>query len=266
MTEPFFLRALAAAIGLALITAPLGCFIVWNRMAYFGETIAHAGLLGIALGLALNLDLTFSVLLITAAIAAVIVLLTRQRAVPADSILGLMHYSALAGGVIATAALSGRANDLVGYLFGDIFAVTTTDLYWIYAGGAVVLSAIAFLWQPLVRLSVNEELARAEGVPEPQMRAAFTLVLALTIAIAVKIVGILLFVAFLIIPAVAARPFVSTPERMVAVAALIGVIGVNLGLAASWTWNTSGGPAIVLVLSAAAALSLLMSALRDHGN
>jgi zinc transport system permease protein len=257
--EPFLLRALAAAIGLAIVAAPLGAILVWNRMAYFGESVAQASLVGVALGLALNVNLTASVIVTTLAVAALLIVLGRQKVVPIDSILGLTHHGALALGVIATSMLAGPSVDLMGYLFGDVFAVTTEDLWWVYGGGAVVLGVMAWLWQPLLRLAVHEELAAAEGVPREFVRAAFIVVLALTIAVAMKIVGILLAIAFLIVPVVAARPFSSTPERLVVIAAFVGITSVIGGLALSSNADAPGGPSIVLVMAVIAAMSLAVS-------
>lgn len=260
--EPFLLRALAASIGLAIVAAPLGCFVVWNRMAYFGETVAQASLLGVALGLMLRLDLTVSVLAVALAVAGLLVLAGRQKAVPTDAILGLMHFGALAAGVIATALVRGPSVDLMGYLFGDVFAVTGDDLIWVYGGGALALGAMAMLWTSLLRLAVHEELAAAEGVDRARVRIAFMLVLALTIAIGMKIVGILLVIAFLIVPSVAARPFAATPERMVVIAAIVGVLSTMLGLALSLTTDAPGGPSIVLVMSVLAGLALVLGGAR----
>lgn len=254
--EPFFLRAAAAAIGLALVAAPLGALVVWQRMAYFGETMAQASLLGVALSLALGTSLTGSVLVVAVLAALLIALLSRQRLVPLDSVLGLLHHGSLAAGVIATAALAGPSVDLLGYLFGDIFAVTTSDLVWIYAGGLFVLAALAMIWQPLLRLAVHEDLALAEGVPGRRIKAVFMLLLAVTIAIAIKILGILLVIAFLIVPAAAARPFARTPETMAAIAAVVAVSGSIAGLWLSSRSDAPGGPSIVLVLAAMALLSL----------
>lgn len=257
MLEPFFLRALAAALGLAIIAAPLGTLVVWQRMAYFGETIAQASLLGVALSMAIGSSLTLSVLIVAILTALLILVLSRQRVLPLDSVLGLMHHGVLAAGVIATAALRGPSVDLLGFLFGDIFAVTANDLIWIYAGGAVVLAGLYFIWQPLLRLAVHEELAMAEGVPGHYVKTAFMLLLAITIAIAIKILGILLVIAFLIVPAAAARPFARTPEQMVLVAAAVAASGVVVGLAISARSDAPGGPAIVLVLAVMALASLL---------
>lgn len=262
MLEPFLVRAIAAALGLAIVAAPLGCLVVWNRMAYFGETVAQASLIGIVLALVLNLDITLGVLIVTAAVAGLLILLQRQKLVPMDSLLGLTHHAALALGVIAVRQVEGPSVDLMGYLFGDILFVTTTDLVWIYAGGAVVLAAIAWLWQPLLRMSVHEELARAEGVSSGWTHALFTLLLALAIAVAIKIIGILLAIAFLIVPVVAARPLSSTPESMVAATAVISCLSVLIGIVLSMGFNTPPGPAIVLVMAVAAAVSLALSGLK----
>jgi zinc transport system permease protein len=254
--EPFLLRAFAAALALAVIAAPLGSLVIWNRMAYFGETIAQASLIGIALGLLLGVDITLPVLFTTLVMAWLLVLLSRQKIVPLDAILGLLHHGALALGVILTLSLAGGSVDLMSYLFGDIFAVSATDLYWVYGGGALVLGALAWLWQPLLRLAVHEELATAEGVNRHLVKAAFVVLLSLTIAIAIKIVGALLIIAFLIVPAVAARPLAATPERMAALAAIIGVLSVLLGLSFSLKVDVPAGPAIVLIMALIAGLSV----------
>lgn len=264
MLEPFFLRALAAAIGLALVAAPLGALVVWQRMAYFGETMAQASLLGVALSMAVGAGVTLSVLVVAVLAALLILLLSRQHVLPLDSVLGLMHHGSLAAGVIATAALAGPSVDLLGYLFGDIFAVTNGDLVWIYCGGALVLGVLFMIWQPMLRLAVHEELAIAEGVPGPRIKAIFMLLMAITIAIAIKILGILLVIAFLIVPAAAARPFARTPEQMVAVTAFVAVIGVVAGLWFSSRSDAPGGPAIVLVLALMALASLIRARSTDR--
>lgn len=263
--EPFFLRALLAGIGLAVVAAPLGCFVVWQRLAYFGETVAQAGLIGVALGLALHMDVTWGVLIVALLVAALLLWFGRQKLVGLDSVLGLLHHAALAAGVIATSMLDGPPVDLAGFLFGDVFAVSATDVTTIYVGGAAVLAGIAWLWQPLLRLAVHEELAAAEGVERDKIRAAFIFLLAVTIAVAMKIVGILLVMAFLVVPAVAARSVSGTPERMVLLTAVIAVASVVAGLWLSFAYDTPGGPSIVIVMSAVAAISLSWAALGRGG-
>jgi zinc transport system permease protein len=257
--EPFLFRALAAGLGLAVIAAPLGCFVVWNRMAYFGETIAQASLIGIALGLVLQLDLTIAVLAVAIATAGLLILLGRQDVLPLDSILGIVAHAALAIGIIATALVKGGTVDLVGYLFGDILSVTTEDLWWIYIGGFLVLVVLWYHWQPLLDLAVHEELATAEGVNRERTKAIFIILLAITVAVAMKVIGILLIVAFLIMPAAAARVFSRTPEQMVLLAAGIASGSVCLGMALSFRIDVPGGPAIVVVLAIAALGSIAVA-------
>lgn len=264
MLEPFLIRALLAGIGIALVAAPLGCLVVWRRMSYFGSTVAHAGLLGVALGLFLQIDLTLGVIIVSLAVGVLLVLLERQPLLPVDSLLGILSHAALALGLIAAAALSGQRLDLMGYLFGDILAVTQGDLVWIYAGGAVVLALVLMLWRTLVAISVHAELAAAEGMNTRRAEAALIMILAFIIAVAMKIVGVLLIVAFLIMPAAAARPFSSTPETMVGLAALLGVGGTVGGLIMSNSWDIPGGPAIVVVLSALCMASLAWGSLRSR--
>jgi zinc transport system permease protein len=262
--EPFLLRALVAGLGLAVVAAPLGCFVVWQRMAYFGETVAQASLIGVALGLALQMNITLGVLIVALVIAFLLIWFGRQEIVALDSVLGLLHHAALAAGVIATSMIKGPPVDLMGFLFGDVFAVTGEDIAWIFAGGSLVLAVVAWLWQPLLRLAVHEELAAAEGVDRRRVRAVFTILLAVTIAVAMKIVGFLLVMAFLVVPAVAARPVAGTPERMVLLTALIAGSSVLAGLWLSATFDWPGGPSIVIVMSLAAVFSLTAAGLKGR--
>ncbi|HSR70742.1 MAG TPA: iron chelate uptake ABC transporter family permease subunit, partial [Kiloniellales bacterium] len=212
MTEDFFLRALAAGCGVALVAGPLGCLVVWRRMAYFGATLAHSALLGIALGLLLGVDPMLGIAASSVAVALLVVALQRQRQIASDTLLGLLAHSGLALGLIALGFLPAVRVDLMGYLFGDVLAVNWADLLWIWLGGAVVLGCLVALWRPLLNTTLNEELARAEGVPVALAEIAFMLLLAVVIAIAMKVVGVLLIVSLLIVPAAAARPFAGTPE------------------------------------------------------
>jgi zinc transport system permease protein len=262
--EPFLMRALLAGLGLAVVAAPLGCFVVWRRMAYYGEAVAQAGLIGIAVGLALSVNLTASVLVVTLIASVLLVLLGRQQVVPFDTLLGLLAHAALAVGVIAASLVRGPQLDLMAFLFGDIFAVTATDLNWIYAGGALALVAMVWMWRGLLALSVHEDLAEAEGTPVERVKLVFVLVLALVVAIAIKIVGILLTIAFLIMPAAAARPLSETPEQMVLFAAIFGALSVALGLFLSVSFDTPGGPSIVLVLALFFAAAILPAVLRGR--
>lgn len=249
LQQSFLLRALLAGFALSLIAAPLGCFVIWRRMAYFGETIAQAGLIGIALGLMLSINLTASVLIVAFLVSLLLIALSRQSVLPFDSLLGMIAHASLAVGVIAASLVRGPQVDMMGYLFGDIFAVNGTDLAWILGGGAVVLTAMLWLWRPLLSTAVHEELAEAEGVDTRAAKAAFIILLAITIAITMKVVGVLLTIAFLIIPGSAARQLAETPEQMALLAAVLGMMGVAGGLYLSVSLDTPGGPSIVVVLT-----------------
>jgi zinc transport system permease protein len=264
MAEPFLMRALLAGLGLALVAAPLGCFVVWRRMAYYGETVAQAGLIGIALGLGLALNLTASVLVITVVVSALLVFLSRQQVVPLDSLLGILAHAALALGVIVASLVRGPQVDLMAFLFGDIFAVTAIDLNWVLFGGIAALAALIYIWRPLLALSVHEDLAAAEGTDTERTKLVFIGILALVVAIAIKIVGVLLTIAFLIMPAAAARPLSETPEQMAVFAAIFGMLAVAMGLFVSISFDTPGGPSIVLVLAAIFVASIFPTVVRHR--
>ena len=264
LQQSFILRALIAGFALALVAAPLGCFVIWRRMAYFGETIAQAGLIGVALALLLSINITTSVLVVAFLVSVLLIVLGRQTVIPFDSLLGIIAHAALAIGVIAASMLRGIQVDMMGFLFGDVFAVSGTDLLWIVIGGGIVLAAMLWLWRPLLATAVHEELAAAEGVDVKFAKAAFIILLALTIAIAMKIVGALLTIAFLIIPGSAARPLSETPEQMALLAAVLGMMGVAGGLYMSVTLDTPGGPSIVLVLSLIFVATAVPAVLRQN--
>jgi len=248
LTDDFIIRALIAGCAIALIAAPLGCFILWRRMAYFGATIAHSGLLGAALGLAFAINPTISIIFVALVIAASLIWLEKNTDLPSDALMGFLAHGALAAGLIVASLMEGQRLDLMGYLFGDIFAIDDTDLIWIIFGGMAVSIIIYVIWQPLLSISVNEELAAAEGINPTYIKSIFIFTLAFTIAIAMKVIGILLIVAFLIMPPSIARTFASTPEAMLTWSAVISILSVISGLALAYSFNTPGGPTIVCVM------------------
>jgi len=246
MIDDFILRAWLAGIGVAMIAGPLGCFVVWRRMAYFGDTMAHSALLGVALGLLAGVDPALGIIVTALAVALSLLAFRRARRIADDTLLGILSHAALSLGLVAISLLSWVRLDLMGYLFGDILAVTPADLIWIYAGGAGVLAALVWIWRPLLALTIDEDLARAEGVPLLRTQIVFMLLIAATIAIAMKIVGILLITSLLIIPAAAARRLARSPEQMAFAAAVAGAIACTLGLWGSLSFDTPSGPSVVL--------------------
>ncbi|MDJ0686071.1 MAG: metal ABC transporter permease [Alphaproteobacteria bacterium] len=246
MLDDFFTRALVAGVGVAVMAGPLGCFVIWRRMAYFGDTLAHAALLGVALSLLLEIDSTLAVFLSACAISALLLTWRRTSAIPSDALLGLLSHSALALGLVALAFMTWVRVDLTGLLFGDILSVTRTDIAVVYGGGAAVLAILALIWRRLFASTVNRELAEAEGMRPDTVELIFTMLLAAVIAIAIKIVGVLLITALLIIPAATARRFATGPEQMALAASIIGASAVVGGLYGSLQWDTPSGPSIVV--------------------
>lgn len=242
----FLLYALIGGIGIAIVAGPLGSFVVWRRMAYFGDTLAHSALLGVALGFLFDVSLNLAVVACCVVLALLLVGLQRQRLVATDTLLGIMAHSALSLGLVAIALLPDIRVDLTEYLFGDLLAIAPRDLYWIYGGGALVLAATCRFWSRLLAITINEELAQVEGVPVARTRLVLMLLIAVVIAVSMKLVGILLITSLLIIPAAAARRLSRTPEQMALFATLLGIVAVIGGLSASWFWDTPAGPSVVV--------------------
>ena len=259
--DDFLIRAAIAGLGVAVAAGPLGVFVVWRRMAYFGATLAHSALLGIALGMLLGVGAATGVVLVGGLAAVALVVMQgggRTRILSADTQLGIIAHGALALGLVAASALDTVNFDLMGYLFGDILAAGPTDIAWILGGGALVLGGLAVLWRPLLAVTVDEEIARVEGVPVTAVNLAFMLLLAVVVALAMKVVGILLVASLLIIPAAAARRFARTPEGMAAGAALAGCLSVAGGLWGSLNYDIPAGPAIVVAATALYVAGVMM--------
>lgn len=259
--DDFIFRAALAGLVLALAAGPIGCFVVWRRSAYFGEAVANASLLGVALGLLLGIGQIAGVIAACALIAVILVLMEQKGRTPGDAAIGILAHASLAFGLIAVALMPGVRVDLMSLLIGDILAVSWSDVLLTLALAAIVAFATALLWRPLLSATLHEELAAVEGVPVLRARLAFMLLVAAVVAVGMKLVGILLIVSLLIIPAAAARVFARTPQTMAAGASAFGALSVLLGLWLSFALDAPTGPAIVaaaaLVFALAQSLSLL---------
>lgn len=262
MLDDFLVRAALGGIGVALLAGPLGCVVVWRRMAFFGSALAHSALLGVGLGAVLALPITLTTLAVCLLFALLLAGFQEQRLLADDTVLGIIAHAALALGLIVVGFAETVRVDLVGYLFGDLLSVGRTDLAWIFGGGTLVLAALVRLWPSLLRLTLNEELARAEGVAVRPVRIGFMLLMAASVAIGMKIVGILLVVSLLVIPAAAARPFARTPEQMAGLAAGLGALAVLLGLWGSVRFDTPSGPSIVVAAAALFIVGMLWQGMR----
>ena len=256
MLDDFLLRAALAGLGLTLATGPLGAFVVWRRMAYFGDATAHAAILGVALSFGFGISVYVGIIAVALGMAITVASLA-GRGTAMDATLGVLAHSALAFGLVAASFLAQVRVDLSAWLFGDILAVGRSDLAVVWAGSGVVLALLVWRWQALLTATVNEELAVAAGLNPRREGLVLTLALALVVAVAIKIVGALLIAAMLIIPAAAARRLARGPEGMALGASLIGAAAVLAGLYASLRLDTPAGPSIV----AASAIIFVATAL-----
>ena len=257
MLDDFYTRAILAGVLVALLAAPFGCFIVWRKMAYFGDTMAHSALLGITIALLLDININIGVFVIAVVTALSMVVLQRRTDLSNDTLLGILSHSSLALGLLAIGLLTSNNVDILSYLFGDVLAVGKQDILIIAATTVAALVILITIWKPLLASTVNEELAVAEGSRPGRVQLLYLLLLAAVMAVTVRIIGVLLITALLVIPAATARRFAASPESMAIFAALIGAIAVVAGLAASLQWDTAAGPSIV----AATLIMFLLSSL-----
>ncbi|MFD2173176.1 iron chelate uptake ABC transporter family permease subunit [Rhodobacter lacus] len=257
MLDDFLIRAALAGIGLTLATGPLGAFVVWRRMAYFGDATSHAAILGVALAFGLGMPLYAGTLTVALAMALTVAALS-GRGHAMDTVLGVLAHAALAFGLVTASFIPGLRVDLSAFLFGDILAVSRADLAVIWGGAGLVLALLLWRWQELLTATVNEELAQASGQDPGRARLILTLALAVTVAVAIKIVGALLIAALLIVPAAAARQITRSPETMALGATLVGAFSVAGGLTASLRLDTPAGPSIVAVAALVFTISLVL--------
>jgi len=245
MFDDFFIRALIAGIGISLVTGPIGCFIIWRRLSFFGDTLSHSALLGVTIGFFFDINVAFSVFLISSAIALILLKLQKTTKLPGDALLGLLAHSSLAVGLVVISFLSSIRFDIMGLLFGDILAVNEIDLLIIWLGGALILLILKIIWKPLFASTVNNELAEAEGMNPERANAIFTILLAALIAISIKIVGLLLITGMLIMPAAMSRNISNNPQQMVKLSVVGGLLSVLIGLFSSLQFNSPSGPSII---------------------
>lgn len=254
----FLLPSILAGIGIALIAGPLGSFVVWRKMAYFGDTLAHASLMGLALGFLLDINLYLALVVCCLTLAVILVTLQKQQLIAPDTLLGILAHSALSIGLVAVSFLDNVRVDLMSYLFGDLLAVSAQDLLFIYAGVVAIAAALFIFWRPLLSTTVNEELAAVEGVNTDLIRLVLMLMVGIVIAVGMKFVGALIMTSLLIIPAATARRFASSPEQMAFTAAFLGVVSVLSGLTLSWHFDTPAGPSVVISATSLFVLSQLV--------
>lgn len=245
-----------AGILLACAAGPLGSFVVWRRMSYFGDTLAHASLLGVAFGLLLNVSPFYAVIVVTLLMALGLVWLERRPHLAIDTLLGIMAHSALSLGLVVVSLMGNVRVDLMAYLFGDLLSVTLEDIVTIALGVAIVCGVLCWQWRDLLAMTISPDLAHVDGVNLQRTKMLLMLVTALTIGVAMKFVGALIITSLLIIPAATARRFARNPEQMAAIAVILGIIAVTGGLAFSALYDTPAGPSVVLASTVLFILSM----------
>ena len=251
------LPAWLIGILLSFITTPLGAFVVWRKMAYFGDTLAHSALLGVALGIFIDINPYLAILLLTLLITFLLVWLENNTQYSVDTILGIIAHSCLSLGVVTVGLLENVRVDLMGYLFGDLVAVSFEDLIPISIGVPIVFGILMYFWKPLISTTVSPELAQVEGINIQRMRFILMILTALTIALSMKFVGALIITSLLIIPAATARRFARTPEMMAGIAVIISMLAITMGLTLSAFYNTAAGPSVVICSALLFGLSFL---------
>ena len=247
--DDFLVRAIIAGIAITIITGPLGVFLLWRRMAYFGDALSHSAVLGVALGFLFSININIGILLSTLTVAILLFSSQRQNKIGSDTILGILAHSTLSLGLILISFVDNIRIDISTWLFGDILSVNWNDISLIITGSIVVLALLIAIWKPLLALTVDEELAQVEGVNSTLISAIYTLLIAILVAIAMKIIGALLITSLLIIPAATARRISNSPEKMAIIASICGIISVFIGLGVSFLWDTPAGPSIVIAAS-----------------
>ncbi|WP_407041427.1 iron chelate uptake ABC transporter family permease subunit [Candidatus Liberibacter solanacearum] len=259
MYNEFFIRALFAGIGIILSTGPLGCFIVWQRMTYFGDTIAHSALLGVAFSLMLNLPIPLCIFMVAALTSIILLQIQKSEFIASDAILGVITHSTISISLIMLSFMTWVNTDLTSFLFGDILAVNTNDIIIIWSAGILNIVILITIWKSLLATTVNYELAKAEGMQPEKVKLIFTMITALMISISIKFIGITLITSLLILPTVTARRFATSPENMVILTTVIGILGVILGLYGSLIFDTPSGPSIIIT----SLIFFILSFLRD---
>ena len=263
--EPFIIKGLLAGVIVALVAGVMGCFVVWRRMAYFGDSLAHSALLGIALGIALGVNHNLSVIMLCSLFALILVWLQQKRIFATDTLLGILAHASLSIGVITISILE-QIIDLHSYLFGDILTVGNDQIWWLVIGGGSVLGVLTYNWSSLVLMTIDEDLAQAENVPVARYQMLLMFLMTIVVAISIKIVGILLIASLLIIAPAASRQFSKSPEMMAMIACLIGVISVVIGMYFSFELDTPSGPTIVAALAALFVISFPISRITTKKN
>jgi len=244
--DDFLVRSVIAGLIMVAIAAPMGCLMVWQRLAFLSDTLGHAAVMGVGLGLLLEVTPVFGVLAVALLIVFSLNRVNSFNSALSETTLAIISHTGLAGGIILVGLLPAQAVSLEAILFGDLLATTRADLTRLLITTAVLLLLLLHHWRSFVAVSVSREIAQAEGIEVRKVQLLMYIMIALLVAVMMKVMGVLLIAAMLVIPTSSARLFSRSPEQMVAVSALYGLGALAGGISSSFHFDWQTGPAIVV--------------------
>ncbi|MHC5723990.1 MAG: metal ABC transporter permease [Nostoc sp.] len=244
---PFMQRAIVGAVLMGILGGMLGSFVTLRQLSFFSHAVGHAALVGVALGVLLQINPTWMLLPFTLVFGVIVLYFIDKTDLASDSVLSIVLSGALAIGVILTSLIKGYRGNLMAVLFGDILAIDTTDLILtllVLVGGSIFLLSTL---QQQILLTLNPDVAQVQGIPVQLYRYVFVVLLSLAVAVAIKAVGVLLVNAFLVIPASTAKLMSHHFSRFLVMSVIVGSISSIAGIIVSGIFNFASGPSIVLV-------------------
>ena len=243
--DHFMVRAVCSSLLLCALCGPMGCLVLWQRLGFLGDTLAHATLFGVCIAALSHLSPLLCVLVVTIVLALLLARFRDRAHMAMSTLLAIVAQSALALGVIGLSITPERSN-MTTFLFGDLLALSNKDILTLLVLVPVGLIVIKLLWIRLLKITLSEDIAASDGLNINFIRTAFMVTLALTVAIASQLVGILMVTSLMVLPAAAARVITKTPESMAVAATLIAMVGAIFGLYCSWMVNIPTTPMITL--------------------
>ena len=247
MIDEFIINAIFCGIGIALISGLMGCFVVWKKMAYFGDSLGHSAVFGVGIGILLGANQDLAIIFTVISFAILFTYLQNKDFFSSDVILGILAHGALSIGIILL-SISNNANfNLHALLFGDILAASEKQIYIIFVAAALIYCLIGYNWQALILNTISRDLAKSQNISNFKMDLLLTTIMALVVAISIKIIGALLITSMLIIPPSSAKRLVNNPKSMAVISTLIALLAVICGIALSYYFDIPSGPAIIMI-------------------
>ena len=257
--DDFLVRSILAGLMMVSIAAPMGCLMVWQRLAFLSDTLGHAAVLGVGIGLLLEVNPMFGVLAVVILIVFSLSQVANFNNALSETTLAIISHTGLAGGLILLGALPSNSVSLEAILFGDLLATTRSDLLMILVTTLILLVLLIRHWRPFVALSVSREIAQAEGISVRKEQFLMYMMIALLVAVLMKVMGVLLIAAMLVIPTTSARLLSQNPEQMVWFSAAFGILSLAGGITGSFQFDWQTGPSIVLSATIFLVVTLLVT-------